>query len=56
MRLFEALADVFIRVFGITEPSQQMRRQAAWFILGLMAVVLVGLGILGTVLYRLING
>ncbi|MES2391060.1 MAG: hypothetical protein V4555_05435 [Acidobacteriota bacterium] len=56
MRLFEALADIFISVFGITQPSEQMRRRAAMFIMGLLALVVVGLSVLGVVLYRVMNG
>ncbi len=31
MRLLEALASIFINVFGITQPTPRMRRKAAWF-------------------------
>jgi hypothetical protein len=40
MRLLEALADAFIRTFGITEPTGRMRRRASWFIVGMLALVL----------------
>jgi hypothetical protein len=42
MRLLYFLADTFINTFGITQPTEKARRQAAFFILGLMLVV-VGL-------------
>jgi hypothetical protein len=41
MKLLEALATVFIRTFGITEPTPAMQRRAAWFILGLMLAALL---------------
>ena len=40
MRLLEALAAVFINTFGITQPSDEARRRAAWFILGLLILML----------------
>ncbi len=33
------LADLFINVFGITQPTEKKRRQAAFFILGLACLV-----------------
>jgi hypothetical protein len=36
MCLLEALASIFINVFGITQPTPKMRRKAAWFILVLL--------------------
>jgi hypothetical protein len=39
MRVPEALAGVFISTFGITEPTEKARRQAAWFILTLLTLV-----------------
>jgi hypothetical protein len=44
MRFFEALATAFFRTFGITQPSEQMRRQAVWFLFGLLALILVAIG------------
>lgn len=40
MRLLYFLADTFISTFGITQPTPKMRRQAAFFILGLIMLVL----------------
>jgi hypothetical protein len=39
MRLLYFLADVFIQTFGITQPTEKTRRQAAFFILGLILLV-----------------
>ncbi len=54
MRLLEALANVFINTFGITQPTGETRRQAAWFILGLLlaallVVIAVGLAVFQTI-------
>jgi len=40
VQLLEALASAFIKTFGITQPTDEMRRRAAWFILGLLIVML----------------
>jgi hypothetical protein len=39
MRLLYFLADLFINTFGITQPTERGRRRAAFFILGLMVLV-----------------
>jgi len=36
------VVDLFIHTFGITPPSVQGRRTAAFFILGLLAVAVAG--------------
>ena len=38
MRLLYFLADTFINTFGITQPTEKMRTQAAIFILGLIVL------------------
>jgi len=43
MRLLEALAGVFINTFGITQPTDKTRRRAAWFIFGMLTLVVCGL-------------
>ncbi len=43
MQLLEALAGAFINTFGITQPTDKTRRQAAWFILGMLTLVFCGL-------------
>ena len=40
MSLLYFLADMFINTFGITQPTPKMRKQAAFFILGLILLVL----------------
>jgi len=55
MNLLEALANVFINTFGITQPSDKMRRQAAWFILGLLVVALSAVAAVGFALYQLLH-
>ena len=55
MRLLEALASIFINVFGITQPTPQMRRKAAWFILGLLLFALCAVAAVGFVLYHLLS-
>jgi uncharacterized BrkB/YihY/UPF0761 family membrane protein len=44
MRFLEALATAFFRTFGITQPSDQMRRRAAWFLLGLITLIVLAIG------------
>lgn len=41
MNVLETLATAFINTFGITQPTEKTRRQAAWFIFGLMMLVLI---------------
>jgi hypothetical protein len=40
MKLLYFLADTFINTFGITHPTEKTRKQAAFFILGLMVLTL----------------
>ena len=42
MALLYFLADMFINTFGITQPTPRKRRQAAFFILGLLILVVAG--------------
>jgi hypothetical protein len=55
MRLLEALAEAFINTFGITQPTDKTRRQAAWFILGLLTLVLCGLIAAGFLIAHLLR-
>ncbi|HEY5328862.1 MAG TPA: hypothetical protein VIJ79_03175 [Acidobacteriaceae bacterium] len=55
MRLLEALASIFINVFGITQPTPEMRRKAAWFILVLLMLTLLLVAAVGIVLYQVIR-
>jgi hypothetical protein len=42
MGLLYFLADTFINTFGITQPTEQTRQKAAFFILALMILTLAG--------------
>jgi hypothetical protein len=52
MRLLEALAAAFISTFGITEPTPEARRRAAWFILGLLLLLLAGVCAGGALIFH----
>jgi len=54
MRLLEALASAFFRTFGITQPSVETQRRAAWFLLGLLVLVVLAVGSVGVFLLRLL--
>ena len=47
MRLLYFLADTFVNTFGITQPTERARKQAAFFILGLIILTLLGGGCSG---------
>jgi hypothetical protein len=53
MRLLEAFASAFFKTFGITQPSERAQRGAAWFLLGMLLLVLIALGAVGYVMLRL---
>jgi hypothetical protein len=55
MRLLEALASIFVNVFGITQPTDEMRRKASWFILGLLVLALSVVTTVGVVIYHLLR-
>ena len=52
MHLFENMACAFLRTFGITQPDDQTRRRAAWFILALLVVAFCGVSTVGAVVYH----
>jgi hypothetical protein len=56
MRLLEALASLFINTFGITQPTDQTRRRAAWFIFALLVLALCVVATVGTVIFRWMRG
>ena len=35
------LVDIFIKTFGITQPTEKMRKQAAFFILALIILAML---------------
>jgi hypothetical protein len=55
MRLFEALANAFINTFGITQPTDQMRRRAAWFIVGMLTLVFAALCVGASLLFHILR-
>jgi len=50
MRLLYFLADTFIDTFGITHPTDKTRKQAAFFILGLLILSLAIVATIGYVI------
>jgi hypothetical protein len=55
MRLLEALASAFINTFGITQPTDEARRRAAWFILGLLTLLLAGVVGFGVFIFHMLR-
>jgi hypothetical protein len=55
MGLLESLASAFINTFGITQPTEKTRRQAAYFILGMLSLVAVGLCVATVVIFRMMH-
>lgn len=55
MRFLEALAAAFINTFGITQPTDETRRRAAWFILAMMMVTLSVVAAVGYAFYMAIH-
>jgi hypothetical protein len=53
MHLLESLAAAFINTFGITQPTEKTRRLAAFFILGMLLLVILGLAALATLILHL---
>ena len=51
MRFLEMLATAFINTFGITQPSDTMRRRAAWFIFLITVVTLAVVAAVGYAFY-----
>jgi hypothetical protein len=55
MRLLEALASAFINTFGITQPTDEARRKAAWFIFGLLALLIAGVVCGGVLIFHMLR-
>ncbi len=55
MRLLYFLADTFINTFGITQPTQKNRKQAAFFILTLLILMMIGLVVAGLVIHSVMR-
>jgi uncharacterized membrane protein len=52
MRLIYFLADTFINTFGITQPKEKARKQAAFFIMALMGLTLGVVASVGYLFHR----
>jgi hypothetical protein len=52
MRFLEAIATAFFRTFGITQPSEQRLRRAAWFLFGLLTLIVVSIGTVCIILFH----
>ncbi len=55
MSLLYFLADAFINTFGITQPTEQTRRQAALFIGGLLLLLVVTVAVVGFLLHGILG-
>ncbi len=51
MRFLDLLAAAFINTFGITQPSEAMRRRAAWFIFLTMLLTVAVVAAVGYAFY-----
>lgn len=51
MRLLEAFATAFINTFGITQPTDEQRRRAAWFILVMLLLTVAVVAVVGYAFY-----
>jgi hypothetical protein len=54
MRLLETIAVAFISTFGITQPTEQTRRRAARFIVGMLALVVISIAAIGVLLFHIL--
>jgi hypothetical protein len=50
MKALYFFVDIFIKTFGITEPTEKARRQAAFFIVGLIILAMVAAAVTALVL------
>jgi hypothetical protein len=55
MRLFEAIASAFFKTFGITQPSAENRRRAAWFLLVLLLLGLLAIGSGSILIFHMVH-
>ena len=55
MGILYFLADTFINVFGITQPTEKTRRSVAFFICGLMVLVLIGVTAAGLLIHSVMH-
>ena len=50
MGFFRFITNGFINFFGITQPTPKQERQAAWFICGLLALIVVAAALVFTMI------
>jgi hypothetical protein len=50
MGFFKFVTSGFINFFGITQPTHKQERQAAWFICGLLALIVLSVALVFTVI------
>ena len=55
MKFLYFLADSFIAFFGITRPTEKARTQAAFFIVSLTLLVLIGVAAVGLAIHSVIH-
>ena len=55
MRLLYFLADAFINTFGITRPTQEARRRAAFFILALILLAIATAAAAGLIIHSVMR-
>lgn len=55
MGIIDALASAFINTFGITQPTEETRRKASWFIIGMMVLVLAVIAVGLVVVIRVLR-
>ncbi len=55
MKLLYYLTGLFVDTFGITRPGPAMQRRSAFFILGLMLMLLAGVSAAAVVLHSLMK-
>jgi hypothetical protein len=53
MNPFRFLTRAFIDVFGITHPTPQQERRAAWFICSLLGLIAIGVLVVFLALYNI---
>ena len=55
MHLLEALASIFFKTFGITQPSPRNQRRAAWFLLALLLLALTAIAGISAFAYHILH-
>jgi hypothetical protein len=55
MALLDDFASAFFKLFGITQPSDRDRRRTAWFLVGMLVAIVVGLCLAGTLILHLMH-